>query len=373
VGVVRDVLRGDNDIDFSSWWPRLLIASAVAVVVSIGALALAGLNLGVEFTGGISVEASAPGVSVDQARSALADIGQSGAKVQIVGEDVLRVQSGDESAEAEQALRAAVADLAGTDASGVSVSTVSGSWGSDVTSQAVRALVVFLVLLLGYLSVRLDWKMAVAAIVAVFHDIVITVGIYALLQFEVSPGTVIAFLTILGYSIYDTVVVFDKVQEIEGRAGLAGRRTYTQMASAAMNEVLLRSVNTTITSLLPVLSLLVVGSWWLGAVTLSQFGIAIAVGLVVGAYSSIFVAAPVLAFLKEREPHNRAVRAKLEGGGPVVAGGVDDERPRRREPAPAERAATGSGTAGGSSGARAPAGAIPPRPRKKVRKPPPRR
>lgn len=376
MGVLRQVLRGENDIDFPLWWRRLLVVSAVLMVVSIGSLATRGLNLGVDFTGGISVEAPAPGVSVDQARSTLEGIGQGGAKVQIVGDDVLRVQSGDESPEAEAALVAAVAELAGGDESAVSVSTVSGSWGSDVTSQAVRALVVFLVLLVGYLTIRLEWKMALAAIAGVVHDIVITVGAYSIFRFEVSPGTVIAFLTILGYSIYDTVVVFDKVKENEARAGLAGRRTYTDMVSAAMNEVLLRSINTTITSLLPVLALLLVGAWWLGAVTLAQFGIAIAIGLVVGAYSSIFVSAPVLAWVKEREPHHRAVREKLAatgaGASPVVAGAVDEPRSRPREADEAVGTATGR-RATGAGAPRTPSGTIPPRPRKKTRKPPPRR
>ena len=374
---VMRVIRGENHIEFPRWWRYGLMFSAVLVVLSIGSFFVRGLNLSVEFTGGVSVEAEAPGVSAEQARQAVADAGVQNAKVQIVGSDIVRVQTSAETDEAKDVLRTTMAELAGSDVQAISVSAVSPSWGDDITGQAVRALVFFLIAILAYLTIRLELKMAVGAIVAVVHDIIISVGVYSVFQFEVSPGTVIAFLTILGYSIYDTVVVYDKVKENEARAGLTGKLTYTDMVALSMNQVLLRSLNTTITSLIPVVSLLVVGAGFLGAVALGQFGIALFVGLLVGAYSSIMVAAPVVALLKEREPHFRAVREKLEatggraatighprgGSSPVVAGAPpDSDVPGWAEGEGPERPAARRDVL------RQPAGAIPPRPRKQGKK-----
>lgn len=366
MSVLMDIIRGESTISFSYWWKRMLVVSAVAVIASVVALSVKGLNLNVEFTGGISMEVAAPGVSVQEAREELSEIGQGGAKVQIVGTDTLRVQVGEDQAGAEGEIRQTMAEIAGTPVEDVSVSNVSGTWGADVTRQALRALVVFVVLIMLYLSVRLEWKMAVAAIVGVVHDVIITVGIYSIFGLEVSSGTVIAFLTILGVSIYDTVVVFDKVRETEGRARTGGE-TYTEVVSDAMNVVLLRSLNTTIASLLPVISLLVVGTWIMGAVTLGQFAVAIGVGLAVGAYSSIYVSAPLLAIMKEREPHYMAVRAKseeLSGNRSVVSGAIAEPA----EPAAASTAAAAKRPGTGRSGARVPTGTIPPRPRKNTPK-----
>ena len=227
----------------------------------------------------------------------------------------MRVQGPEASPEHEAEVRQKLADIAGTDVANVSVSTVGASWGSDITKSAVRALIFFFIAILLYLTIRLEWRMAVAAIVAVFHDVLISVGVYSVFQFEVTPGTVIAFLTILGYSIYDTIVVDDKIKENERLVGQSGRMTYGQMTSLSMNQVLLRSLNTSIVSILPVISLLVVGAGIMGAVTLEEFSIALLVGMVVGAYSSIGVAAPVLVWLKEKEPKNRTIRERLAAQG----------------------------------------------------------
>lgn len=371
---IRAIVRGENDIDFARWWRRGAVLSVVLIVLSVASLGIRGLNLSVEFTGGISVEVIAPDVSVDQARSALADAGLGSAKVQIVGQDTLRVQTAEEAQEVQDQLRDILGDLAGLTPEQldqqISVSTVSPSWGDDITNQSVRALVFFLLAILAYLTIRLELRMAIGAIIAVVHDIVISVGVYSVAQFEVSPGTVIAFLTILGYSIYDTVVVYDKVKENESRASLAGRMTYTEMVSLSMNQVLLRSLNTSITSILPVISLLVIGAGILGAVTIGQFAIALLVGLLVGTYSSIMVAAPAVAWMKEREPRFRQLRERLEqtgvrSTGPVVDGAPDDEGPgdggaTTTSPAPAT-ATTGTGVIAPKPRK----GAIPPRPRKK--------
>ena len=188
---------------------------------------------------------------------------------------------------------------------------VGPTWGDQVSRKAVTALIFFFVLIALYLTFRFEWKMAFAAIVAVVHDIIITVGVYAIFGFEVTPGTVVAFLTILGFSLYDTVVVFDKIKENTPTLGAERGDTYSRMVNRSMNQVLMRSINTSFVALLPVASLLVVGSGILGAVALRDFALALFVGLLTGAYSSIFVATPILAWIKEREPRYRALARAL--------------------------------------------------------------
>jgi preprotein translocase subunit SecF len=181
-----------------------------------------------------------------------------------------------------------------------------------VSSKALQALIVFFVVIAIYLTLRFEWRMALAAIVAVVHDIIITVGVYSVTQFEVVPATVVAFLTILGYSLYDTVVVFDKVRENQARLGTERGDTYSAMVNRSLNAVLMRSINTSLVAVLPVGSLLIVGTYVFGGLVLRDFALALFVGLLTGAYSSIFVATPLLAWLKEREPRYRALRARAE-------------------------------------------------------------
>lgn len=302
----------DNDIDFIKLWRWGFAASVIAVVVSVGALGVRTLNLGIDFEGGTSWEVVAPGVSVADARDALGSAGAASAKIQIVGQDTLRVQAEPGSVEATDAVTDVLAEVADIDRTEVGVSTVGPTWGDEISKSAQRALVFFFILISAYIAVRLEWKMAIGALAAVVHDIVITVGVYALFQFEVTPATVIAILTILGYSLYDTIVVFDKVKENADKPAIAQKMAYTDMMSLSLNQVLMRSLNTTITSLLPVLAMLVIGSFILGAVTLQEFAIALTVGLVLGAYSSIFLATPLVAYLKEREPYYRNLRIRLE-------------------------------------------------------------
>ena len=264
------------------------------------------------------------------------------------------------------------------------------TWGSEISHKAIRALIFFLVAVGLYITWTLrEWRMAFGALAAVLHDIVISLGVYALLQIEVTPATVIAFLTILGFSLYDTVVVFDKVRENTPKVSVAGRMTYTEMANMSMNQVLMRSINTSLTALLPVLSILVVGAWIMGAATLEEFGLALLVGLLAGAYSSIFIATPIVAWLKEREPQYRLVRERLgrrsasEGGPPRPVPGRPAEELVDVGSAPAAAAAATRGRRNGAR--RPPAGAAskpasgrplpsayssshPPRPRKKGRR-----
>lgn len=378
MSAIGRLLRGENNIDFPRWWRRFAWVSLVLVVVSIVALGTRGLNLGVEFTGGVSIEVPGGDATVDETRSALDAAGVSGTRVQIItdlaGNETLRVQTTADDPETQAELRSVVAGIAGAQDTDVSVTSVSASWGADVTGQALRALLFFLAAIMVYLTLRLEFRMAVGAIIATVHDILITVGIYALFQFEVSPGTVVAFLMVLGYSIYDTVVIYDKVKVGEPLVGVANRLTYEQGVSRSMNLVLLRSINTSITSLLSVLSLLLVGSLMLGAVALNQFTVALAIGLVVGTYSSIMVAAPAVVWMKEREPRYRQLRQRLAttsaASGPVASRG--DVAPPTDGPTVGGPRSTGGQAPDTSPGAGPkprpqPQGAIPPRPRKRNR------
>jgi preprotein translocase subunit SecF len=228
---------------------------------------------------------------------------------------------------------AALAKYAGTTTDDVNITTVGPTWGHEVSQKAIKALIIFFLLLAVYLTVRFEWKMSAAAIVAVIHDIIFTVGIYALFRFPVTPATVTAFLTILGFSLYDTVVVFDKIIEYQKSMTATGRLTYGEMVNKALNAVLMRSLSTSLVALLPVMSLLFVGAGVFGATSLEDFALALAAGLFIGSYSSIFVAAPLLAWWKEKEPRYRALAdrrrrttlaaASAATGVPVVA--PDDE------------------------------------------------
>jgi preprotein translocase subunit SecF len=391
MNALRRIYRGQNDIDFPKWWKRMMIFSGVLVIISLISLGTRGLNLGIDFVGGVSWQVKAPGVSVDQARNALGSEAGSGTKIQTIGSSIL-VEAPKAPADKVDQVRTTLANLAHTSTSQVDVSTVGPSWGRDISRKAEQALVVFLIALLIYLSIRLEWKMAVAGIVAMVHDVIISVGVYSVFQFEVTPETVVAFLTILGYSIYDTIVVFDKVRENQSRPAVATRMTYTDLSSLSMNQVLLRSINTSTVALLPVICMLVVGAGILGAVTLLQFSVALLVGLTAGAYSSIFIAAPILVRLKEREPRNRALRQRIESGrvttmsraevdadevAELAAEDADDSAGSRR-PARGDLGETvGASAPAGSSSTQGrtaprpvptPATAIPPRPRKKGRR-----
>jgi preprotein translocase subunit SecF len=230
-----------------------------------------------------------------------------------------------------------LADYAGVNVSEVSVSTVGPTWGETVSRKALQALIIFFIILALYLTFRFEWKMSATAIVAVIHDILVSVGVYALFQWSVSPATVTAFLTILGFSLYDTVVVYDKIKENERNLLATGKSTYPEMVNKSLNAVLMRSLSTTIVALLPVLSLLIVGSLIMGATALEDFALALAVGLAVGSYSSIFVASPLLAAWKDRDPkykvlHDRRRRTTMAAAS--VATGVavvePDGEPREK-------------------------------------------
>jgi preprotein translocase subunit SecF len=361
MGLWTAARTGDANVDFDRWWRVGLIVSLVAVVISIAALGVRELNLGIEFEGGTSWEYASQ-QSVSEVRDVLAPFGLESAKIQTVGDETVRVQADTSDREVVTEVTAALAESAGVPVRDVSVTVVGPSWGGEITKAAIRALLVFFVAIAIYMAIRLEWRMAIGALVAVVHDLVITVGVYALFQFLVTPGTVVAVLTILGFSLYDTVVVFDRARDNGVRFASTGRLTYRNVMALSVNQVLVRSVNTSVVTLLPVISMLLVGSLALGAAPLQEFAIALAVGLLVGAYSSIFVAAPAVVRLKEREPRWRQIRTRLEAR--AAAAPVATPTAEVSEGAEATATTGAVTTTPAPSAGAAWSGAHPPRPRK---------
>lgn len=277
--------------------------SGVIVLVAVLGLSILGLNLGIEFKGGVSFTVPASSCTVAQARDAVSAAGIGNAQVVALHGGRLRIQtptlSQAQTTSVERSVESAchLAQGAITD-----VQQVGASWGGQITKKAVTGLVAFIVAVVLFLTLYFEWRMAIGAIVALIHDVLITVGVYAITGFEVTPATVIGVLTILGYSLYDTVVVFDKVKENTRSVAGQNRLTYSDAANLAVNQTLVRSINTSVVALLPVAAILFVGAGLLGAGTLKDLALALFVGIAAGTYSSIFVATPVLCQLKEREP-----------------------------------------------------------------------
>ncbi|MGD2102138.1 MAG: protein translocase subunit SecF [Acidimicrobiia bacterium] len=297
---LRRLNRGETTIDFVGHRRRWFAISAVALLICLGALGIRQLNLGIEFVGGLAIQAPNPaGADVPEVREALEDVGIDDSTVQLVDDgEAVRATTQELDVETENAAIDAVAELTGAERTEISIDAVGPSFGALVARRALTALLVFLGAVILFISWRLEFKMAAAGIAALFHDLIITVGVYALTGFPVTPATVVAVLVVLGYSLYDTVVVFDKVEEL---VELEETKTYSEIVNQAMNSVLARSLATSLTSLLPVGSILFVGSFVLGAPTLRDFALALFVGIAAGTYSSIFVAAPLLATWKEKE------------------------------------------------------------------------
>jgi preprotein translocase subunit SecF len=320
---LKDLYHERTNFDFlHRRWRWVLLSGVVLLAGLFGLIAHGGLNLGIDFTGGTAWQFTVQGHSPSSGdvRDVLKAQGINDSKVVIVGNDTVRVQANNLKPGQGDGITTALAKYANIKAADVSKSDVGPTWGQQVSSKALRALVAFFVLISLYLAIRFEVKMAGAAVVAVIHDIAITIGVYAITGFEVTPATVIAFLTILGFSLYDTVVVFDKIKENEPQLTTVKGLTYTEMANRSLNEVLMRSLNTSFVALLPVASLLIVGVGFYGALALRDFGLALFIGLLTGAYSSIFVATPVLAAWKEREPRYRALqeRSTVRAGREVV-------------------------------------------------------
>ena len=285
--------------------------TAVVVLLCIAAIVVRGFNFGIDFAGGNSLRLPGDAAQLEQVEQAAEDAGAEVASAQVVGGDELLLRTGALDNDTERAVVDAVAAAAGVEPSQVSPDAVSPEWGQDITRQALVALAVFLVAVVAFLAIRFQPKMAVGAIAALLHDIIVTAGVYALIGFEVTPSTVIGFLTILGFSLYDTVVVFDKVDENVKDLDKSARMTWGEAANLAVNQTLMRSINTSVIALLPVAGLLFVGAGLLGVGTLKDLALVLFVGLAAGAYSSIFLATPIVADLKEREPEVQALRRRV--------------------------------------------------------------
>ncbi len=319
MNVLARMYRGETHFDFVAVSKRTFVVSLVLVVSSILITLIRPFNLSIDFTGGVIVSVvNEANASVEEIRSELRSVGYADARVQVTGEGFAIVQTEALAADEMDLLVLAVANATGSDNNDANVSAVGPTFGAEVTRKAIEALVVFLIVIALFITWRFEWKMAVAALTALFHDLLITAGLYAIVGFLVTPATIIAILTILGYSLYDTVVVFEKVNE--NAHDLHDRSTFTGIVNLSMNQVLMRSINTSLTSLLPVGSLLLLGFLALGAETLKEFALALFIGIGVGTYSSIFVAAPILARWKEREPEwERQKRRATKGDGVAKA------------------------------------------------------
>lgn len=327
---------GEVGFDFVGRRKLWVIISGVILLAAVLGLGIRGLNLGIEFKGGEIFTVNKPGLTISQAQEAANKVtGDGNALVQSSSSSsgqtiTIQINSSENIAPAK-ALTELSREL-GVPAKQISTQSIGASWGKDISQKALYGLIAFMILVTIYLAVAFEWRLAVGALVALLHDLVITIGVYALLGFTVTSGTVIGFLTVLGYSLYDTVVVFDGLKDATKSLGSQSRLTYSDAANRSLNGTLVRSINTTILALLPVASLLFIGGGLLGAGTLNDISLALFVGLSAGAYSSICVATPLVAWLKEKQPENialakrvaqrNAADAKAEAEGRTVA---DDE------------------------------------------------
>ncbi|MEY5145648.1 MAG: hypothetical protein RL745_1019 [Actinomycetota bacterium] len=301
---------GQVSYDFVGRRKLWYLLSGVIVLVAIFGLGTKGLNLGLDFKGGSQFQVKT-NASVADGRAAARDAGIEDAVVTKVGTDKLQWRTTTLESSEIASVTATLANTFKVAEAEVATETVGPTWGKEITSKATQGLVVFLILVSLFLSLYFQWQMALAAIFALAHDLVITVGIYALSGFEVTPATVIGVLTILGFSLYDTVVVFDKVRENTAGITKSSKMTYSEAANLALNQTLVRSINTSIIAVLPVASILVIGVGFLGAGTLKDLALALFVGTLAGTYSSIFVATPFLAQIRERNPQMRALAKRV--------------------------------------------------------------
>lgn len=301
---------GETSIDFIGRRTLWYIVSAVMIVLAVGATLLrGGFSFGIEFRGGSEFQISNPAV-VDTAiatETVSDEIGDGGAsRVTIVGGSSVRVQTDQLTTEETDSLRVSLAEAYDVPVDNVTSSFIGASWGGDITNQALRALLIFVVLVSVVMALYFrTWKMSVAAIVAMIHDLVLTAAVYGAFGLEVTPAAIIGLLTILGYSLYDTVVVFDKVRENTSISYDESKRTFAESVNLAVNQTLVRSINTSVVAILPVASILFIGSILLGAGTLRDIALSLFVGILAGAYSTNFIAAPLYAQLREGESEDK--------------------------------------------------------------------
>ena len=315
-GLGGRLYRGETSVDFIGKRKIWYSISGLLILASALTLFTQGLHLGIEFKGGSSFTVTSANASVQTAETALSDAGiTSQTIIQKVGNDKIRIQTDALTATEQNAVESSLSSKFNVTVDSIDSQIIGPSWGEEITRKALYGLFGFLIVVMLYLAMAFESKMAIAAIISVVHDVFITVGIYALVGFEVTPATVIGFLTILGYSLYDTVVVFDKVRENTKGIAASGKSTYSQAANLAVNQTLVRSFNTSLIALLPVGSILFVGAGLLGAGTLKDLSLALFIGLATGTYSSIFIATPILAVLREREPAMQALAKRVGSRG----------------------------------------------------------
>jgi preprotein translocase subunit SecF len=372
-GIFGRLYHGETSFDFVGKRKIGFTISITLIVLTLGSLFTRGLNLGIDFEGGVAWQVpSSETMDVDAARAVLDDNGvpTENAKVQTLTSGTttsIRIQVGDQTTEVRAKVQSDLATKANVDINEVSVSSVSSSWGRAITEKAIRALIAFMVLVGIYIAWRFEWRMAMAAILAMLHDVLISVGIYSMIGFEVTPATVVAFLTILGFSLYDTIVVFDKVKDNIEKFG-PSRTSMADITNVSMNQVLMRSLNTSLAAVLPVLSLLVLGSGVLGAIALREFAIALLVGLITGSYSSIYIATPLLSIFKERENRYKNLKGSHSTGAElahmVISGGATGAKSVRRQTADSDESTATSHSSPSSTALLT----HPPRPRKKRRR-----
>ena len=316
-GPIGRLYHGLTRVDFVGRRKIWFSVSLVIIVLGLGSLGVRGFNFGIDFKGGNSWEVLAPHTTIADMTTAVKTVGLPDPEVEKLGSQTYQVSADIQSLSqtAQNALSNKVVDamakVAGKGDNQVSITSVGPTWGGQITDKALEALIVFFIAVVAYISIRFEPKMAAAAFIAMLHDLLVTVGVYSLFGLQITPDTVIAILTILGYSLYDTVVVFDRVRDNTNGVLKGGDLTYSEMVNLSMNQTLARSINTSLVAILPVLAILVVGADILGATTLQSYGLALFVGLMSGAYSSIFIASPLLAIMKEREPRYRDLAARV--------------------------------------------------------------
>ncbi len=337
----NDLYTGKRSYDFVGRWRTWFAIGALMALLAVLVLGVKGVNAGIEFRGGSEftvsgVQNSDQGIARDVVSAS--NPGGEVPRVTVVGADSVRVQTERLTDDETNALRAELAEGYDVEPSDVTSSFVGASWGSDVTGKALTSLLVFSVLVSIVITLYFrSWQMAVAALIALLHDLIITAGVYAATGFEVTPATVIGFLTILGYSLYDTVVVFDKVRENTTQFLTSTRRSFAESTNLAVNQTLVRSINTSVVALLPVASILFIGAFLLGAGTLKDISLALFVGIIAGTYSSVFIAPAILVLLRRRDisvqEHEkrviqaRAARTATPSAELVTAGAAADAGP----------------------------------------------
>lgn len=344
--------RGEVGYDFVAkrkiWYGVSILITITAIV----GLAVQGLNLGIEFKGGAVFTTPSTSVSVSQAQEHAEEASGHDAIVQKLGNGALRIQVSElDQAQANKVNESLAEDLQ-IPVEKINAEIVGPSWGEQIANKAWTGLAVFMLLVVVYLAIAFEWRMAIAALIALIHDLTITIGVYALVGFEVTPGTVIGLLTILGYSLYDTVVVFDGLKEGAKDITKQTRYTYSEVANRSLNGTLVRSINTTVVALLPVAGLLFIGGGVLGAGMLNDISLSLFVGLAAGAYSSIFIATPLVADLKEREPQMKALRKRVLAKRAAAAKGESAEDSADGSAAAQDAVPGGAATAGAVVGPR---------------------